>query len=182
MTLLPLDTSERLDLAAAWLGQKENYQWLDFGGGRQLITPAVLRIMTQREAHFLRLYTSDEGAVPIGILGLSNVDLNFGTGMFWAIAGDKSFRMRGFATFASSRFLSLAFRELQLHAISTWAVENNPSLRGIRRLRFRYIGRQRQCHCLDGRRYDRLHFDLLASEHRELGPQALRAGREPEPA
>ena len=31
-------------------------------------------------------------------------------------------------------------------------------------LGFRYIGRQRQCHVIDGRAYDRLLFDLLAEE------------------
>ena len=135
--------------------------------------------MTQRPAHFLRLYTSDRSDTPIGILGLSSVDLSFRTGMFWAVAGDKSFRMRGYGTFASSRFLSLAFGELKLHSISTWAVEHNPSLRGIRRLHFRYVGRQRQCHCIDGRRYDRLLFDLLAGEHREIKLEPPRRQREP---
>jgi RimJ/RimL family protein N-acetyltransferase len=47
-------------------------------------------------------------------------------------------------------------------------VDHNPSLRTIERLGFRFIGRQRQCHYIDGRLYDRLLFDLLASEHREL--------------
>jgi hypothetical protein len=47
-------------------------------------------------------------------------------------------------------------------------LENNPSLRIGERLHYNYIGRQRQCHCIDGRLYDRLLFDLLASEHREL--------------
>src|SRR5205823_5928178 len=30
MKLLPLASSEILDLVAGWLAQKENYQWLDF--------------------------------------------------------------------------------------------------------------------------------------------------------
>jgi len=60
------------------------------------------------------------------------------------------------------------FRELGLHSINTWVVENNPSLRIGERLHYNYIGRQRQCHMIDGRLYDRLLFDLLASEHREL--------------
>lgn len=168
MKLLPLDTPELIELVAGWLARKENYQWFDFGSGRQIITPALLKIMAQRETHFLRVYSFDRDDTPIGITGLINVDRTFKTAMFWAVAGEKSFRMRGYGTIASSKFLSLAFRELGLHAISTWAVENNPSLRGIRRLGFRFIGRQRQCHYIDGRLYDRLLFDLLASEHREL--------------
>ena len=50
----------------------------------------------------------------------------------------------------------------------TWVVEGNPSVRALERLNFRYIGRQRQCHYTDGRSYDRLWFDLLASEHKDL--------------
>jgi len=84
------------------------------------------------------------------------------------VTGEKSFRNRGYSTFASSKFLTLAFRDLGLHAINTWAVDHNQSLRIIERLGFRFIGRQRQCHYIDGRLYDRLTFDLLASEHREL--------------
>ena len=168
MKLLPLDRPELLELVAGWLARKENYQWLDFGNGRQPITPALLKIMTQRETHFLRVYTSSRDDAPIGICGLNSVDRTFKTAVFWAVAGEKSFGLRGYSNIASSKFLSLAFGELGLHVISTWAVENNPSLRGLERLGFRFVGRQRQCHYIDGRPYDRLLFDLLASEHREL--------------
>ena len=168
MKLLPLDSAERIELAAGWLARKENYQWLDFGAGRQVVTPALLKIMSQRDTHFMRLYTADGSDRPIGIVGLNSIDRVFRSATFWAAAGDKSFRQRGYATHASARFLSLAFRELGLNVINTWALEHNPSLRGIERLEFRYVGRQRQCHYIDGKPYDRLLFDLLASEHRDL--------------
>jgi len=167
MKLLPLDRPDFFQLVAAWLDQKENRQWLDFGYGRQPITPTLLKIMAQRETHFLRVYTSDRDDVPIGILGLNSVDCTFKTATFWGVSGDKSFRNRGHSTFASSKFLALAFRDLGLHVINTWAVEHNPSVRVIERLGFRFVGRQRQCHYIDGRPCDRLLFDLLASELRE---------------
>ena len=168
MKLYPLDTPELLELVASWLAQKQNYQWLDFGNGRQIVTPALLKIMAQRETHFLRAYTSDRDDTPIGIVGLNSVDRTFKTATFWGVSGEKSFRNRGYSTSAGSKFLTLAFRDLGLHAINTWSVDHNPSLRTIERLGFRFIGRQRQCHYIDGRFYDRLMFDLLASEHREL--------------
>ena len=174
MKLLPIDRPEFFEVAAGWLARKENYQWLDFGNGRQLITPALLKIMTQRDSHFLRIYTSDRDDDPIGILGLNSVDRGFKTATFWGASGEKSFRNRGYSTFASSRFLALAFRELGLEAINTWAVDQNPSLRTIERLGFRLVGRMRQCHYIDGRPYDRLLFDLLAGEHRELDGQRWR--------
>jgi RimJ/RimL family protein N-acetyltransferase len=65
--------------------------------------------------------------------------------------------------------LTLAFAELGLRAVNAWTVEINvPAQRVLERLGFRYIGRQRQCHCIDGQSYDRLLFDLLATEHREI--------------
>jgi hypothetical protein len=87
MKLLPLDTPELLELAASWLARKENYQWLDFGNGRQPVTPALLKIMAQRETHFLRVYTSDRDDIPIGIVGLNSVDRSLKTAMFWGRAG-----------------------------------------------------------------------------------------------
>lgn len=167
MKLLPLDTPELLDLAARWLGDKQTYQWLDFGNGRQIVTPALLKVMTQRDTHYLRVYTSDEDDTPIGVVGLNNVDRNFKVGTLWVVAGEKSSRNRGYATRACSKILTLAFEELGLHAVNTWIVEHNPSVRVAEHLKLRFIGRQRQCHYIDGRAHDRLLFDILASEHRE---------------
>jgi RimJ/RimL family protein N-acetyltransferase len=180
MKLLPVDSPELLELAAAWLAREENYRWLDFGGGKQIVTPALLKVMTQRDTHFLRLYTNDSDA-PIGIVGLNNVDRSFRTGTLWGATGEKAFRHRGYGTFAASRFLTLAFKELELRTVNTWVVEHNPSARVLERLNFRFFGRQRQCHRIDGRFYDRLFFDLLASEHRELG-EPLRNGATGRPA
>lgn len=168
MKLLPLDTTDILELTTSWLARKENYQWLDFGNGRPMLTPALLKIMSQRDTHFLRAYTSDRDDTPIGIVGLNSVDRTFKTATFWGVSGEKSFRNRGYSTIASSKLMTLAFRDLGLQAVNTWAVDHNPSLRTIERLGFRFIGRQRQCHYIDGRLYDRLLFDLLGTEHHEI--------------
>jgi RimJ/RimL family protein N-acetyltransferase len=169
MRLRPLQTAADFELAASWLQRRQNNQWLDFGNGRQGITPDVLRVMAQRDTHFIRVYTivGDDNP-PIGIVGLNNVDRNMRTGTLWVVAGEKSFRHRGWAHVATSRLLTLAFQELGLRSVNTWIVEHNPSQRGVARLGFRFIGRQRQCHFIDGQAYDRLLFDLLASEHREI--------------
>jgi len=166
--LIPLDTPAMLELAAGWLARKENCEWLDFGNGRQAVTPALLKIMTQRETHFMRAYAPEGREVPLGIVGLNAVDRVAGTGTLWAVAGNKSFPKRGYVSLATSRFLTLAFRSLGLNSVNTWIVDCNPSLRSLQRLNFRFVGRQRQCHLIDGRLHDRLLFDLLAAEHREL--------------
>ena len=174
MRLLPLDTPAILELAAGWLACRENCQWLDFGNGRQLVTPALLKIMGQRETHFMRAYVPHGHEAALGVVGLNGVDRAAGTGTLWAVAGDKSFANRGYVSLATSKFLTLAFRDLGLNAVNTWIVDCNPSLRSLQRLNFRFIGRQRQCHVIDGRLHDRLLFDLLAEEHRELDEERWR--------
>ncbi|HZF19998.1 MAG TPA: GNAT family protein [Burkholderiales bacterium] len=169
MKLLPLDTPAVVGTAADWLARRENAQWLDFGNGRQGVTPALLKIMAQRETHFIRVYARD--GVPLGIVGLNGVDRVAGTATLWAVAGDKSFTNRGYVSLATSKFLTFAFRDLGLRAINTWIVDGNPSLRSLQRLSFRFVGRQRRCHLVDGVPHDRLLFDLLAEEHREIDEQ-----------
>ncbi|TLZ25635.1 MAG: GNAT family N-acetyltransferase [Gammaproteobacteria bacterium] len=175
--LRPLESASDFELAAAWLQLKENSQWLDFGANRQGVTPALLKIMVQRQTNFIRVYTSYEDDAPLGIVALNNVDRNMRTGTLWGVAGDKSFRCRGSTQVAASRLLTMAFQELGLHSVNTWTVEHNASRRAVERLGFRFIGRQRQCHFIDGQPYDRLLFDLLASEHRELDPAGFAALR-----
>ena len=178
MKLLPLEAPGVFDAVAGWLALKENYQWLDFGNGSLPVAPALLKIMTQRDTHFLRAYTADTNDIPIGIVGLNSINRTVRSATFWGASGDKSFRNRGYGTLAGSKFLTVAFRDLGLHTINTWVVEHNPSLRIIERLGFRFVGRQRQCHQIDGRPCDRLLFDLLASEHRESEePRWHRPGR-----
>ncbi|HZF14556.1 MAG TPA: GNAT family protein [Steroidobacteraceae bacterium] len=168
MKLLPLESPEVIGVAAGWLAREENYRWLDFGAGRQRVSPALLKVMAQRESHFMRVYTADHDDTPVGIVGLNSVDRGFRTATLWGVAGEKSFRSRGLATFAGSQILTLAFRDLGLHAVNTWVADGNPSLRVVERLHFRPVGRMRQCHYMDGKPYDRLFFDLLATEHREI--------------
>lgn len=168
MKLLPLDTPEVLELVARWLAEKENHEWLDFGADRGQMTPAFVKVMAQRPNNVLRVFTADDERTPIGVVGLNNVNRRFKTAMVWVVLGDKSHARKGYATRAVSKMLTLGFEELGLGAINTWNVENNPSITVTERNNFRFIGRQRQCHSIDGRPHDRLLFDILACEHKEL--------------
>jgi RimJ/RimL family protein N-acetyltransferase len=168
MRLLPLDRPELIGLVAGWLAQAENHKWLDFGGGRPP-TPALLKIMVQRDTNLLRVFTTDDDTTPVGVVGLNDIDRHHKTAMLWGVMGDKAYARCGYTTRALSRLLTVGFRDLGLAAIQSWSVEPNES--GIevnKRLNFRPVGRQRQCHYVDGRPYDRLLFDLLASEHQEI--------------
>jgi RimJ/RimL family protein N-acetyltransferase len=165
MRLMPIATPELANLVAAWLADKRNSRWLDFGNGVQSPSPASLRIMAQKDTHALRVFTADDGTTPIGVVGLSNVDRNFRTAMIWIALGERRFSAKGYALRAAVGMLEIGFGELGLQAVNAWAVEHNhASVRILERLSFRPIGRQRRCHWIDGRAYDRLWYDMLASE------------------
>lgn len=166
MKLLPIDSSEMIEVVAGWISDKENYQWLEFGDGGGGVSPAWLKIMVQRKTEAIRVFTPDYDDNPIGVIALTNIRRNFKTADIWAAVGDRSFRARGYATRATSEMLTYGFEELGLHAITAVIVDGNPSVRIVERLGFHFIGRQRQCHYIDGQPRDRLLFDLLASEHK----------------
>ena len=181
MLLIPPDSTELLEHVSRWLSAKENYQWLDFGEGRQLVSREWLKLAMQRQTTVLRVFTSDREYLPIGVAGLSHVNTHFGTASIWVVLGDKSFARQGYATRALSRLLSHGFHELELRSIHTWIVESHPAAELVKRLNFRPVGRQRACHVVDGRIYDRLWFDLLATEHQELideRPQTARRNQQ----
>lgn len=169
MRLRPIESAD-IPRVAEWLGGEENYQWLDFGHGVQRLSPVALRIMVQRDIHLLRLFTPDEDEDrAVGLVGLSDIDRNFGTATLWAVLGDKEYGRSGLTTRALSRLLTIGFREVGLAVVHAWTLETNRAGQRItEQLKFRFIGRQRSCHVVDGRRYDRLWYDLLAEEHEEL--------------
>src|SRR2546423_2642605 len=118
--LVPLDSAEAIELVAGWLSKYDNYKWLDFGNGVQRLTPVALRVMTQRALHEFRIYTADDGDVPAGGLGLTNLDPDFYTASILAVLGNK--RYRGSTLPACSALPTVAFKELGLEAVNAWTV------------------------------------------------------------
>lgn len=166
--LLEIDTTS-LALVARWMGDVENYQWLDFGEGSRPLSAVSLKVMSQRDNHLLRIFTADGSEAPIGVVAFSNVNRSFKTALIWYVLGERTHGGKGCTTRAVARMVGHGFRELGLHAVHAWTVEaNHASIRILERNRFRFMGRQRQCHYVAGRPYDRLLFDLLASEYVEL--------------
>ena len=167
MKLLPLADEAALDLACGWLADAGNRQWLQFGDSTRPIPAASLKVMTQRPAHCMRLFTSETGT-PIGIVALGDIHPVFRTATIWIVLGDKRLAGQHYGRRAMGRCLRLGFGELGLRSVTTWVVDSNvASRRMVDAVGFRLIGRQRQCHVIDGQMHDRLLFDLLPGELRE---------------
>ena len=167
MRLIRLDTPELIALVARWLAEKENFRWFDFAA-REQMTPAIVKFMALRDTSVLRVFTADDDETPVGIVGLTNIDRHFKTATIWVVRGNKAYGGGLLPSRALSKMLTFGFHELGLGAINTWTVAHNRSSVLARRLKFRYVGRQRRCHYIDGQPCDRLLFDILPSEHTEL--------------
>ena len=103
----------------------------------------------------------------MGVVGLGDISLVHRTAVSWVVLGDKRLAGRHFAGRAMSAALDAGFGDLALASISTWVVDTNvPSRRMTERIGFRLIGRQRQCHVIDGHLHDRLLYDVLADDAR----------------
>lgn len=158
---------EESDLVAGWLQDERNSKWLDFGGGRRSVDAVGLRLMCQRDLHCLRVYSPAGQDRPVGIVGLSNVDRQSRTAEAWCVLGDKHVGHKDLTIRAMARLLKHGFGELALESVFAWTVEvNRGGRRLLDRLPFRFIGRRRRCHEIDGKLYDRLLFDLVAEEFR----------------
>src|SRR2546426_12419457 len=88
--------------------------------------------MTQRDIQVIRAYTADHGDLPVGVVGLTNVDRKFKTASLWAVLGNK--RYGGSTTEACDKILTLGFTQLGLQAVNAWTLETNrPAQRVLER-------------------------------------------------
>lgn len=161
--LSPIDTPEMVNLVTAWLSQGPCH-WLEPGSRRRL-TPAVFRRLLHRFDYEFRVFRLEQLGAPLGVVALTDINREFKTATAWGMLGDKAWTRQGLTTAALSKILTLGFTELGLCAINAWAVDESPSLHMLTRLHFRFIGRQRSCHYVNGQPHDRLRFDLLSTEH-----------------
>jgi RimJ/RimL family protein N-acetyltransferase len=167
MELIPFEGEQLISLGASWLAEKRNHQWLDFGDGNGPIGTAALNHMSRDDAHIIRAFTADDDDTPIGLVALSSVNRDFRSAVLWALLGDRRYDAKGYVFRATSAILTLGFTDFGLECVNTWAVEcNHASLRILGKLNFTPIGRERHCHYIDGRPFDRLLFELQSADHR----------------
>src|SRR5436309_14904926 len=124
MKLLPLDRPELIELVANWLSQEDNCKWLDFGNGVHSPSLVSLKVMTQRDLHVLRVFTPHDSDLPIGVVGLSNVDRRFKTAAsMGGVLGRK--RAGGYGPRAASKPLTLGITARGTRSVGAGPVEDH---------------------------------------------------------
>lgn len=108
----------------------------------------------------------EEGkTIPIGLIGLLNIDLRNRKAEYYMAVGDKNYRGKGLATAASAQFFRQCFRQFGLNKICGFTEPGNlPPQRMIEKLGFKKEGLLREDLLLNGRALDRYAYGLLKRE------------------
>ncbi len=110
----------------------------------------------------------DSGYVPIGNLGLHQVDWKNGCAVFGIVIAETAYWGRGFGTDAVRTMVRFGFKTLNLHRIELEVYDYNPrAIRCYEKAGFRREGTRRQAHFFDGAHHDVHMMSILASEYRE---------------
>ena len=114
-----------------------------------------------------RMFTIYERATwrPIGNTDLREIDHRNRSASFGLLIGEPDARGKGYGTEATRLILDYAFTALGLHNVLLTCYEFNlAGLRAYQKVGFKEIGRRRQCRWLNGRLWDEIYMDYLATE------------------
>jgi RimJ/RimL family protein N-acetyltransferase len=102
---------------------------------------------------------------PIGDAALQGIDHRHRSAFFAITIGEAAYRGRGYGTETTRLVLDYAFTALGLRSVKLEVAEFNlAGLNAYRRAGFREVGRWRQSWLLDGRLWDIICMDCLATE------------------
>lgn len=103
--------------------------------------------------------------VPIGNVGLHQIDWKNRTAVFGIVLGEKAHWGQGYGTDATRTMLRFAFGELNLHRVELEVFEFNPrAVRCYEKAGFQHEGTRRQFLFRDGRYHDAHRMGILQEE------------------
>jgi|GEM_PF-3785355 len=159
-----------IDVIESWIADKKIHRWLDMGNGRQIITKMQLYSMLMSTKTYARLFGLP-GESPVGLICINDIDNLMGTAEMWGLRGVYSSGPANIATAAALAALATGFLDYDREVMSTWVVDaNHYSLRIHHKLGLKEVGRVRSRHVMDGKRHDRLLFDITREEFAALYP------------
>ena len=108
---------------------------------------------------------NDGERVPVGVIGLLNIDLKMMKAEFYIAVGDKNYWGQGVATIAAKKFIRYSFKRFPLNKIYLFTEKDNLYARRLfERLGFKCEGLLRQDVIHMGRKIDRYVYGLLREE------------------
>ena len=133
---------------------------------------------TNEHEHNFSIIERSSGRV-VGNCGMFDVLLPHRRAEVGILIGDPDARGRGYGTEAMRLLLDYAFTTAGMHSVILWVYEFNPAARRCyEKVGFREVGRRRESRWFNGRFWDEIAMDILASEFES---PVLRALLEPDP-
>jgi diamine N-acetyltransferase len=151
-------------------------RWINDFGTTQMLGISPRPMTLEQETAWYEQTAADDGEVAftiyeratgraIGNCGLHEVDLANRRTVVGIMIGESDARGRGYGTEAIRLLLDYAFTVLGLHSVMLTVFEyNGAGRRCYERVGFREMGRRRQSRWYNGRFWDEIHMDILASE------------------
>lgn len=168
--LKPIHT-EHAQMLHAWVNAPRAKCWLDFGGGRRDISKRNLFLMVTSARNHARLFSLPGEAQALGLICLNDATNLMGSAEAWCVRG--VYQQGPLNVTASAALLALAnaFIDLEREVVGAWVVDCNClSIAMHLKLGLKQTGRMRDRHLVQGRRRDRLLFDMTRSEFAERYP------------
>lgn len=110
----------------------------------------------------------DSGYVPIGNLGLHQIDWKNRCAVFGIVIAEMPYWGKGFGTDAVRTMVRFGFKTLNLHRIELEVYDFNPrAMRCYEKSGFRREGTRRQAHYYDGVYHDVHIMSILSDEYRD---------------
>ena len=107
----------------------------------------------------------DAAGRTIGATGIHRIDRLHARGVTGTVIGDKTAWRQGFGGEAMALRTEYAFRQLNLHKLSSGAfLENEPSKRALMKAGYREVGIEREHFFRDGRWHDHWMAEVLRAE------------------
>lgn len=145
-----LDTTRSLGAFAPATAEQETKWYDDTVKDERIVNFTVYELATLR---------------PIGDASLTSIDYRHGTAEFGILIGEPDARGKGYGTETTRLVLRYAFDYLGLHSVELGVYEfNRAGIQAYKRAGFREVGRRREAYRLDGRRWDVVLMDCLASD------------------
>jgi diamine N-acetyltransferase len=151
-------------------------RWINDFGTTQMLGISPRPMTLEQETAWYEQTAADDGEVAftiyeratgraIGNCGLHEVDLANRRTVVGIMIGEPDARGRGYGTEAMQLLLDYAFTVLDLHSVMLTVFEyNGAGRRCYENVGFHEIGRRRQSCWYNGRFWDEIHMDILASE------------------
>lgn len=151
------------ELVRPWFDDPETRKWLKSVYRLGRYNRITHQLSLKQRSNYLCIGLV--GNVPVGLVGLSQIDRLDRSAMVWYLTATNEMRGQGIATRLVNLILKEAFGPLTLHSLHASVVEDNiASCRVLQKNNFRCIGVQRESHSVGGSFHDRLIFDLLIGE------------------